>query len=353
VPRRILLLLTDLEIGGTPTVVRELATRLHSPPDVEVEVACLSKWGPVADQIRATGITVTALNATSPRDARAIWRVVRLVRLRRFDTVFSFLIHANAVAAAASLFVGNVRFLQSIQTTQPEPRWHWRVQRLIHPAAARLVGPSPSVACAARERAGILPEKFVVIPNAIDPSSFTLADPPPPAGPYRVGFVGRLDPIKRVPLLVSAVAWLDALRLEIYGDGPERAVIERQVAALGVADRVTLHGAVKDAREALAHLHVLALPSLAEGFGLVLIEAMAAGVPVVGADAPGIRDVIRDKENGLLVDPKKRRHFAASLMGAAMVETVREPLIRNGLREVRERYSWDVVLPQYRRLLGI
>ena len=61
--RRILLLITDLEIGGTPTVVRELAVRLHDPPGVHVEVACLSKWGAVAEQLREAEIEVTALNA--------------------------------------------------------------------------------------------------------------------------------------------------------------------------------------------------------------------------------------------------------------------------------------------------
>src|SRR5438874_1590903 len=81
VPRRILLLITDLEIGGTPTVVRELAIRLRKPPEVEIEVACLSKWGPVADQIREAGIRVTAFDA---RSAREVFRVIRtLLRLIR------------------------------------------------------------------------------------------------------------------------------------------------------------------------------------------------------------------------------------------------------------------------------
>src|SRR5437773_1188049 len=98
VPRRILLLITDLEIGGTPTVVRELAIRLRKPPDVEIEVACLSKWGPVADQLRDSGVEVTALDARGVRDLlRVVRKLVRLIRDRKFDTVFSFLIHANTV----------------------------------------------------------------------------------------------------------------------------------------------------------------------------------------------------------------------------------------------------------------
>ncbi len=354
--RRILLLITDLEIGGTPTVVRELATRLHRPDEgVHVEVACLSKCGPVADQIRTAGVPVTALGATrSWQLPGVVRRLIRLVRHNRVDTVFSFLIHANAAAAAAKPFCSGVRFIQSIQTTQAEPRWHWRVQRAVHLAAEKVVVPSKSVADIAQKWSDVPVEKLVVIPNAIEPNDFAPAPNPPPGGPFKVGFIGRLDPIKRVPLLVEALALLEeAFHLEVYGEGPERVTIERRARELGVAGRVTLHGAVTGPQAALANLHVLALPSAAEGFGLVLIEAMAAGVPVVAADVAGIRDVVRHEYNGLLVDPTRRHTFRTLLFGAVVMDGLRRSLVENGLRTVREQFSWGVVLPQYRRLLDI
>src|SRR4029450_983283 len=127
--RRILLLITDLEIGGTPTVVRELATRLSDPPDVEIEVACLKRRGPVADRLRDANIPVTAF------DAKHIWqfpsivrRLRELVRERKIDTIVSFLIHANTVAAMAVHELPGVRLFQSVQTTQRRPRWHWWLQ---------------------------------------------------------------------------------------------------------------------------------------------------------------------------------------------------------------------------------
>ena len=358
-PRRILLLITDLEIGGTPTVVRELATRLHRPPGVHVEVACLSKWGPVADQIRDAGVTVTAFDATrSWQLPRVVGRLRRLVREHSIDTVFSFLVHANAVAAIAKPFCQGVRFLQSIQTTQPDPPWHWKLQRAAHRAAEKVVVPSRSVAEVAQKWSRVPPDKIAVIPNAVDPDEFDLAPAPEPSLPFSIGFIGRLDPVKRVTLLLEALEidddddhFTDLFHIEIYGDGPERATIERRARELGLSGRVTLHGPVADPKAALKGLHVLALPSIAEGFGLVLIEAMAAGVPVVAADVPGIRDVVRHQETGLLVDPTRRRTFRAHLFGAAHV--FREKLVENGLREVRERFSWDVVLPQYRALLGV
>jgi len=148
VPRRILLLITDLEIGGTPTVVRELATRLNDPPNVVVDVACLKRRGPVADQLQAAGVDVTSFDAAHAWQLPATVRRLReLVRQRNIETVFSFLIHANTIGALASREMPGVRFLQSIQTVQPRPRWHWWVQRHVHQRADKVVGPSTAVAC--------------------------------------------------------------------------------------------------------------------------------------------------------------------------------------------------------------
>src|SRR5215203_438487 len=129
--RRILLFTTDLLIGGTPTVVRELALRLRQPGEVEIEVACLASSGPVVDQLRSAGVHVTTLDADSALNVvGATARLVHLIRQRQYDTVVSFLVHANTVAAIASRFCRRVCFIQSIQTTQPRPRWHWLMQTL-------------------------------------------------------------------------------------------------------------------------------------------------------------------------------------------------------------------------------
>ena len=93
------------------------------------------------------------------------------------------------------------------------------------------------------------------------------------------------------------------VRLVIFGDGAERPHIVSEISRLNIADHVTLHGAVAKPQEALAQIDLLVLPSMAEGFGLVLIEAMAAGVPVVATNVAGIRDVVVNGETGVLVPP--------------------------------------------------
>jgi glycosyltransferase involved in cell wall biosynthesis len=356
--RRILLLITDLKIGGTPTVVRELASRLRSP-DAHVEVACLSPWGPVADQLTAVGVPVTALNAARSADVLVIRRLIRLVRTGAFDTVFSFLIHANAVAAAASLFCRNVRFIQSIQTTQPKPRWHWWLQRIVHRAADHLVMPSESIAQVARDWSDVPAGKIVIIPNAIEPDDYAVGSSTAAArgaggAPLPIGFIGRLDPIKRIPDLLEAVHQLgDRVHLHIFGEGAERPHIEAEIARLGLTNAVTLHGAIPHPQDALRQIRLLVLPSAAEGFGLVLIEAMAAGIPVVATDAPGIRNVVHHNQTGLLVPVASPAALAQALARLIDDAPLRDSLIRQAAADVRQRFTWHQVLPQYRALLGL
>jgi glycosyltransferase involved in cell wall biosynthesis len=350
VPTRILLLITDLKIGGTPTVVRELALRLHNDPDFEVHVACLDHWGQVADQLQQRGVRVTALGASSRLDVRVVSRLVRLIREERIDTVFSFLIHANAVAAAAARFVGGVRFLQSIQTTQPNPGWHWSLQNMIQGAAEKIVVPSQSVAQAAVQRAGIDARKIQIIANAVE-----LPEEPIrtlDANETHVAFIGRLDPVKRIGDLVTAVSLLfPPVYLDIYGGGSEWRSIQAAIESLDLQSRAFLHGPIENPAGALASTDVLVLPSDAEGFGLVLIEAMAAGVPVVGTNVPGIRDVIANGVNGLLVPVRNPGALADAIARLLSDSALRQKLVAGGIKAVQERFTWQIVYPQYRGLL--
>ncbi|MBC8107155.1 MAG: glycosyltransferase [Anaerolineae bacterium] len=359
--RRILLLITDLEIGGTPTVVRELAIRLGEPGTVDIEVACLASSGPVVDQLRAAGVHVTTLGADSTLEViGATSRLINLIRQRQYDTVLSFLVHANTIAAIASRFCRRVRFIQSIQTTQPRPRWHWLMQTLASHAAERIIVPTESTARVASDRAHVPARKIVVIPNAIDPAAFERSRVPLESPrPFPVGFIGRLDAVKRVPHLVQQ---LHAMRqtfpgtpvhLHIFGEGDQRWRIEAEIDRLHLKRDVTMHGAVDSPQIALKQIGVLVLPSVAEGFGLVLIEAMAAGVPVVATNVPGIRDVVRHEQTGLLVDPNDTMGLAFAVMRVIEDAPLRISLIDAGVREVHERFSWPPVLALYRDVLRL
>lgn len=352
--RRLLLLNTDLELGGTPTVVRELALRLHDPPRWHVEVACLGKWGPIADQIRNAGRDVTALGARGISDVWVIRRLIDLIRERNIDTVLSFLLHANSIAAAAKPACVGVRFFQSIQTTQAYPAWHWRVQRFVHHAAEKIIVPSASVARVAMERANVPANKIITIPNVVDPADFSPS--PLPAlspRPYPIGFIGRLDPVKMVPDLLQAVGQLgDLVHLHLFGDGPEREAIHRTIRLLNLESRVTLHGSIPRPQDALSQIGLLVLPSISEGMPMVLIEAMAAGVPVIGRNVPGVKDVILDGETGLLAPSLLIPDLAETIHRLVTDPGLRSRLTQNATKRMRMCYTWETVLTRYKEALG-
>lgn len=150
--------------------------------------------------------------------------------------------------------------------------------------------------------------------------------PYPPTGPFTVGYVGQLEPIKRVPDLVDAVARLPDVRAVIVGEGKGRATVESAVRSAGLADRVVLTGYRDDVAVQLRRFHCVTIPATRESFGLVALEAMAAGVPVVAARAGALPEVLGDA--ALYHEPGN----AADL--AARIDRLRaEPGLARKLRE--------------------
>ena len=191
---------------------------------------------------------------------------------------------------------------------------------------------------------GVPAGRIHVVPSGFEPAAFIGdgEDRFPALGRPRIGFVGRLVAGKRPDVLVEAFATVaDEAFLVLVGDGAWRERIEVLVATRLPAERVHAEGFVEhdEVPAVLASLDVLALPSAYEEMGSVLVEAMAAGVPVVASRVGGIPDVVADGETGLLVPPGDVPAFAAALR-----RLVADPDLRAGLgRNARERsaaYSW-------------
>jgi glycosyltransferase involved in cell wall biosynthesis len=147
---------------------------------------------------------------------------------------------------------------------------------------------------------------------------------PPEA--FVIGGLGRLVPVKGFDVLVralpSVVAAVPSARVLLVGDGPDRAALEAQAAALHVGDRVRITGATSDVTRWLAACDVLAAPSRNEGMGRALVEAMALGVPVVAAAVGGIPAVVADGESGRLVASEDAGALAAALVELGLDEAL-------------------------------
>lgn len=178
----------------------------------------------------------------------------------------------------------------------------------------------------------------------VDPQRFVPAAEPRPAGPVRLLSVGRLTPAKGQLLLVQACAELRRaglpFHLTIVGDGPDRARLEEAVQHNELQSRVRFTGSLNQAqvREELARADVFVLPSLAEGIPVVLMEAMASGVPCVSCPVNGIPELIEHDRNSLLATPGDVPSLALQLRRLIEDAALRQRLAEAGRVQVEQHF---------------
>jgi glycosyltransferase involved in cell wall biosynthesis len=210
--------------------------------------------------------------------------------------------------------------------------------------------------------------RFAQVPVRVIPYSFGFPEAQGARGStgdgsFRILFVGRLVERKGVTHLIEAVRCLPAdlrTRLTVIGDGPEHAALSEQVRGSGLDGRVDLRGRVPESalREAYAASDVFVLPSIVdargdtEGLGVVLLEAMSYGVPVVGSDIGGITDIIENGESGLLVPPADADQLARALERLARDPALAARLGAAGERRVRTAFGWPEIMSKWKECYG-
>lgn len=190
-------------------------------------------------------------------------------------------------------------------------------------------------------------KKLSLLRNYVDTAVFSAADRKPEA--RSIAFVGRLHAQKNLAEFIRGLAG-SGRTLHLYGDGPDREYLERLARECDVA--AVFHGAVPNGElpERLARAEVFALPSLFEGMPKALLEAMACGCLCIGADVPGVNEVITDGVNGLLAKSPTAEGFRALIARLDSVDM--EAITQNGICHIRESYSLAVIVAEEARLLG-
>jgi len=158
-----------------------------------------------------------------------------------------------------------------------------------------------------------------------------------------IGYVGRLVFKKNLAFLLKVFdifnqKFPDSL-LIIVGDGPMRKVIENAATALGIEKSIVFTGYLNNAKEIIASLDLLVLPSIVEEFGRVLIEAMQLCTPVVAANSGGIPEVIKHEYNGLLAKPDDEKEFCKAIERMLFDESLRAKCIKNGHKTTIEKFG--------------
>jgi glycosyltransferase involved in cell wall biosynthesis len=230
-----------------------------------------------------------------------------------------------------------------------ESQWRYWLNRFTHPLADRVTCVSQQVADFVAREVGIPSEETVVIPNGVDLHRFDRLPAKQevrrtlglPNDELLVGTVTRLNPVKRLDVLLRAVAALEGVHTVIVGDGPERRQLEAMADQLGLADRVHLVGHQQDVRPWLAALGVFVLSSDWEGMSNALLEAMAAGLPIVATAVGGVPEVVVDDATGLLVPPGDPNALAEAITRLLRDPDLRRTMGQAGRARVVQHFSID------------
>lgn len=350
---RVLVVSDEMEVGGSQ---RQIASLLCALPreQCHVELAYFRRPSFLVEDIEHAGIAVHRIDKRSRLDLAFLLRLARFLRHGRFDVVHCFSFTAELWVRLALLFAPGAAMVASMRDMgHALTPLQWRIKRRVCRGARAVI--SNSARAAEQIRALLGPAQPVhVIANGIE-----LPVPLPAAarqalrvqmgaadGRALALFVGRLAHQKNVDLLLDALAAMPPARrprTALAGSGPLRGALQARASELGLACDVRFLGERRDARELMQAADFLVLPSRDEGLSNVVLEAMAAGRPVLATRVGGNAELVEDGATGLLFDCGD-----AAALTAALERAVADPAWRTALGDaararIVDRYSPTVL----------
>lgn len=358
-PIRIAFCITDLDPGGAERALVQLVTRLDRSR-FEPAVFCLSPPGDLVEVLERAGVPVTCLEARGIRDLGVLFRLRR--ELKRFgpQIVQTFLFHANILGRLAAAWAGVPHCVSGIRVAEKRSQWPLYLDRVTNGFVETNVCVSRGVAEFTARVGRLSRTKLVVIPNGVDVATFAEAAPadrtglgiPPDA--RIILAVGRLDPQKGLHFLIEAardlVSRFPDVHFLLVGGGVQRSELVRQIAELELESRIHFCGWRADIPSVMKLGYGLALPSLWEGMPNVVLEAMAAGLPVVASAVEGVAELVVPEETGFLVAAQSVNELTIALSKLLSDPERAHRMGQAGQQRVASEYSWDRMAAAYARL---
>jgi glycosyltransferase involved in cell wall biosynthesis len=340
-------------IGGSE---RHLLTLLPALADRGFEPVLVGLDDPAWDASDFYGsLSVPAVRIPSAHDLDPLL-LARLVRSLRADVVHTHLVHADVYGGVAAKLRG-ARLVSTKHNDDPFRTGAFRhVERGLARLADSVIAITESLRRFTVEEVGVPAAKVETIHYGLDDLPQAWGENPPDAVPREARVllaVARLTPQKGVDVAVRALPSLPAdAVLVVLGDGPERPALQQLARELGVEERVFLPGRVPDVAAWLRRATLLVHPARWEGFGLGVLEAMLAGLPVVASRVSSLPEVVVDGETGLLVPPDDAQALAAATADALARPDLGSMGRERALRDFSVARMADRTVAVYERVTG-
>ena len=357
-------LLHGLRVGGAEVLAARLARQLGER--YRFHFVCLDELGTLGEELHGDGFPVEVLGRRPGVDWRCPLRLARLLRRQGVA-----LVHAHQYTPFFYALTARLLYRRPPVLFTEHGRWHpdyprrkrLVANRMLLERRDRVVGVGQAVRNALIDNEGLPPGRVSVVHNGIDLAAFqdrrdcrAAVRKEIGAGPddFLILQVARLDPLKDHLTALRTVERLarrrpDA-RLVLVGEGPQQPLIQDFLTSRHLPGRVSLLGLRTDVARLLAAADVFLLTSISEGIPLTVIEAMAAGLPVVATAVGGVGEVIADGQTGLLAPAGDDAALAEKLLALADDPSLRGRLGRQGRERAEALFSETQMLAAYERL---
>jgi glycosyltransferase involved in cell wall biosynthesis len=352
-------------LGGPERQALGLAR--HLPASTRTTCLSFAEGGrarPLLDEARRQGCEAIELRENAPHFFRAANEVADHLKRTGADLLLCSGYKPDIIGCLAARQAGvpAVAIAHGWTAATLKVRLNEALDRRVLRRMACTVCVSEAMAVKVR-RAGVPPERVAVICNAIDAEPFDRPDPAyreelsglfaeRPA--YIVGAAGRLSPEKGFDQFIEAAARVARQKPDVgfvlFGDGPLRKALTRRVAERGLERRFVLGGFRPDIHRVLPHFDVAILSSHTEGLPVVVLEALAAGVPVVATAVGGTPEVIDEGVQGFLVPPGDPGALADRILRLLGSDSLRRQMGERGRQRVREKFSFAEMASRYQWL---
>jgi glycosyltransferase involved in cell wall biosynthesis len=354
-----------MQVAGAEVLVKEIIERLGDR--IEPTVFCLDQVGPLGEQLRARGTEVVCLQRRPGRDWGVAWRLARELRRRDVEVLHAHQYTPFFYASLAALLSGRRPRLILTEHGRHFPDRVAPLRRAINRIALDHLADAVNAVCGFSARSlcridGFAGRRIDVIENGIAVERYGSATDRvalrrrlglEPGCRYIVN-VARLHPVKDQATLIRAYAQLAGryrdVELLLAGDGPLRLELQALAAELQVGDRVRFLGVRADVPDLLRAVDIFALTSVSEAASLTLLEALAAGLPVVATAVGGNSEIVRHGSEGLLVRRGDAGDTAAALMQLLDDPRQAADLGKAGQARVWQRYRLERTVEAYARL---
>lgn len=344
----ILFVTVGYTLGGSENMIARIAPRLKKR-GYNVKVLAFKSWGPVSERLKEEGIECISLFGKGKFDIRVLWRYFIFLWKFRPDIVIAFLYRAYIPTRIFAFLLG----IPNVSSVRDLGEWMNAVQRLLekmtYSLSFAIYSCSEEVTEFLVRDIGIKKEAVVTIPNGIDVESFSVKIDMEKkfeelglnSNFKVVGTVSRLyEPTKGIGFLLEAFRIVQDRvdsELLIVGGGKDEEALKEKAERMKI--KVLFLGERDDIGEILPLLDVFVLPSFSEGFPVVLLEAMASGLPVVATGVGGIPEAVVNGKTGFIVEPGNVEELAENIVCLLKDGQKRNQFGEAGFRRVKEKFS--------------